>query len=414
MKTFFEVLGFIASKKKILLAAAIIFSAVASGIMMYEKNLSATIDGSYDNVPEGVTNYTYTIDGLSSAAVDDTSFRDEVSYYKILKAGSTYSYSAYLNTTATLPKLKNKSLAINANEDGSAPEAGYKVKVLFVDKATIAGTALADTLNPYFDMSTDYDKSVPAIFGVNWQSEGYNIENDRITMKTTVNTYDLVPYGYVPYDTIITLGRQEYNLNDYVVIPLIEVDKCKFPERQSELERWHKIYSILTGGSLQSSESANTVQKELFEVVKKEGLTGNILIKAADYNSRYIFRDDLDGVLKTVSSAAIIAIIFNGLLLLLYTIFNFNSNTKYFYVQTILGNSKVVLVIANLFIFGIYFVAAAGCGCGVAVLMGKVLGTKVASFMYIIKPQLIMTAVACVITVVRFLVYDAGKAQRKV
>ncbi|MDD6101616.1 MAG: hypothetical protein PUB67_00715 [Clostridiales bacterium] len=414
MKTFFDMLGFMISKKKALLAIALIFSTAAMSLMMYEKNLSATIDGSYDNVPEGVTTYSYTIEGIDKNSVNDTSIRDEISYYKILKNGRSFSYNTYLNTSATLPRLKNKGLAVNANEDGSAPEAGYKVRVLFVDKATIAGTKLEPLLEPCFDIATDYDKSVPAIFGTYWQGEGYNVGADRVTVKTTVNTYDLVPYGYTEHDTIVTVGREEVNLNDYIIIPLIEVDKCKFPDRQSELERWHKIYTIMINGYIKSDKSANTVQKELFEAVKNEGTSGKILIKSADFNSRYIFRDDLDGMLKTVSAAAIIAIIINGIVVLLYSFYNFNSNQKYFYIQMLLGNSKLVLAAANILIYVAYFACASGLGCVAALLMGKVLGTKVASFSSIIIAQAAISAVAAAMTLLRFMIYDAGKAHRRV
>lgn len=415
MKGFFEVFGYVALKRKVLLIVAIIFSIIASALVMYEKNVSITINGSYDSLPEGETNYLYTIDGLDNiVSVDETVIRDEQTYYKLLKRGTTYSYNTYLNTTAYISKLSEKSIATNLDANGNPTSSGYRVKVLFVDQATVKGTGLEAMITPLFSEVTDYDKYVPCLLGSKWIHENYNLKNDRITMKTTMNNYDFAPMDYIPEGTEITVGRINVKLDDYVVVPLIEVDNCKFPDRQSELERWHKIYSVLIGGYIKSDKSANAVQKELFSMVNNEQLPYKIYIKSADYNSRYIFRDDLDGIMQSTKAAGTVALFFNAFILLVYALVNFGGNTRYFRIQSILGKTKFVMILASLLVIVMYFFAAVICGQGAAMIMGKVLGTKVAPASNVIYPQLMISGAVAFILLIRCLIFNPYKDQRRV
>ena len=435
MKRFFDEFSVMMSKRRHLLFLIIVWSIFAITLFAFGKGLDSTTESSFGKNTEGLTEYAYELEAKNDKNVinaDALTMRMKLN--KLLSENPDFDYYSYYKTTGTVTELVNKGLDISDKKDNQQTDnetaRNHLIQVMFLDKGAAKRGGFADLFMQCFEGDLDYDAKIPTMVGYGWQAEkisaaegGYPVSVQfaefRISCKGII--YDESSRAGEENDAaaIINLGGKNYNLHNYVVIPLRDLGSANStnPTANDQARRayWCKIYDLRNNGRIISDLTPDSLQKKIDELLVKEGLSDSFVIhiKGAHYTNKLLFSDKLETMRTTVRKVSKVSLVLALLMLVAYMVFSVSKNQRYEFLMYINGTGKIEMWIINLMQIVIWMFFTVALSYGLYFGIVKILNIDYVKLPVFIKPAAIIAVVALVAHTIRLAFWDAGRMIRK-
>jgi hypothetical protein len=339
-------------------------------------------------------------------------------------------FVSYCLTTAetSVENVSDYTLAVNsALKDVTSEEelaelnlGKYDLNVLFVDKETAKYLGIFDLVSGLFGgaVTSDYNENVPVIMGYGWVGEAHQLNEALFDIDVEVSgedyTYTINAYSFLPPSSSVTIDGVTIDLDNYIIIPMLDLTNDNMPARMDTIRRWSAVCTMRNNGlgKLYSTLSANSLQKELYDMADEQKLDYTLIIKDADYNSSIIFRDDLNIMEKNVKKVSNVFLAVSVLLMIIYIVVNFIGSKKFIYMAMLTGTSKTSLTFKGV-VQLMFYVAAVGI-CTYAGNYGicKVLQMSLGDISVIVPAVAILAVICAVLHCILYASYDPFRAQR--
>jgi hypothetical protein len=435
MKRFLKEYGNITASGRSLYYIAVVFTVISMIIMMYGEGIKATVSDAYQSTDGTVNEYEFQVN--SDAEESDEEITINSKYLKSQAAYTEFLYSienadfvSYCLTTAetSVENVSDYTLAVNsALKDVTSEEelaelnlGKYDLNVLFVDKETAKYLGIFDLVSGLFGgaVTSDYNENVPVIMGYGWVGEAHQLNEALFDIDVEVSgedyTYTINAYSFLPPSSSVTIDGVTIDLDNYIIIPMLDLTNDNMPARMDTIRRWSAVCTMRNNGlgKLYSTLSANSLQKELYDMADEQKLDYTLIIKDADYNSSIIFRDDLNIMEKNVKKVSNVFLAVSVLLMIIYIVVNFIGSKKFIYMAMLTGTSKTSLTFKGV-VQLMFYVAAVGI-CTYAGNYGicKVLQMSLGDISVIVPAVAILAVICAVLHCILYASYDPFRAQR--
>jgi hypothetical protein len=435
MKRFLKEYGNITASGRSLYYIAVVFTVISMIIMMYGEGTKATVSDAYQSTDGTVNEYEFQVN--SDAEESDEEITINSKYLKSQAAYTEFLYSienadfvSYCLTTAetSVENVSDYTLAVNsALKDVTSEEelaelnlGKYDLNVLFVDKETAKYLGIFDLVSGLFGgaVTSDYNENVPVIMGYGWVGEAHQLNEALFDIDVEVSgedyTYTINAYSFLPPSSSVTIDGVTIDLDNYIIIPMLDLTNDNMPARMDTIRRWSAVCTMRNNGlgKLYSTLSANSLQKELYDMADEQKLDYTLIIKDADYNSSIIFRDDLNIMEKNVKKVSNVFLAVSVLLMIIYIVVNFIGSKKFIYMAMLTGTSKTSLTFKGV-VQLMFYVAAVGI-CTYAGNYGicKVLQMSLGDISVIVPAVAILAVICAVLHCILYASYDPFRAQR--
>lgn len=417
MKRFFSEFGFVMKNRKHFFFMVVVWTILSVVTLAYGISLKNTVNAAFAEEKSGMRAVNYEIEAEENLIISAEILNQEVQLNNLLCNNEKFTYSVYLDTTATIAKLNNLELAVNAEStaDGEAAEGqkSYKVKVLFVDKTTAEQAGLTGAMF-LFDAANDYDQSVPMLLGNGWTSEVTQEGLPAEELITEIDNYKMNSLSFMAPETTFSHSGTEIVLDNYILIPLSELTDENFPTTQDGRKRWYDIYRIKNQGSIHTDMSPNTLQKYLDDLMEESKLPYRLLVEGAEHDNRLLFRDDVNEITKLVVTIGYAALAVAFLLLVGYLIVNYSISSRYLFLSYLTGTGKVEFIFVSALQIIIYFVFTVIPAYILLFGLSRITSVNMTAVKYVVLPVVILAIVGMITNIVRIVLWDAGKKLRSV
>jgi hypothetical protein len=436
MRRFLKEYGNITASGRSLYFIAVVFTVISMIIMMYGEGIKATVRDAYQETDGTVKEYAFQVssdtneDEDEEVTINSKYLKSQAAYTDFLYSIENADFVSYCLTTAetSVDNVSDYTLAVNsALKDITSEEeleelnlGKYDLNVLFVDKETAEYLGIFNLVSGLFGgaVTSDYNENVPVIMGYGWSNEGIQLGEDAMDIDVEVAgedyTYTINAYTFLPPSSSVTIDGVTIDLDNYIIIPMLDLTNDNMPARMDTIRRWSSVCTMRNNGlgKLYSTLSANSLQKELYDMADDQELDYKLIIKDADYNSSIIYRDDLETMESNVKKVSNVFFAISILLMLVYIVVNFYGSKKYIYMAMLTGTSKFSLTLKGV-VQLVFFVIAVGI-CSYAGNYGicKILQMSVGDISKVVSPIVILAIVCAIVHCVLYTIYDPFKAQR--
>lgn len=417
MKRFFSEFGFVMKNRKHFFFMVVVWTVLSIVTLAYGISMKNTVKAAFAEEKSGMRAVSYEIEAEENLVISAEILNQEVQLNNLLCNDEKFTYCTYFDTTATIAKLNNLELAVNAEStvDGEVAEGqkSYKVKVLFVDKSTAEQSGLTGTMF-LFDAANDYDQSVPMLLGNGWTSEVTQEGLPAEELITEIDNYKMNSLSFMAPGTTFSHSETEIVMDNYILIPLSELTDENFPTTQDGRKRWYDIYRIKNQGSIHTDMSPNTLQKYLDDLMEESKLPYRLLVEGAEHDNRLLFRDDVNEITKLVITIGYAALAVAFLLLVGYLVVNYSISSRYLFLSYLTGTGKVEFIFVSALQIIFYFVFTVVPAYILLFGLSRITSVNMAAVKYVVLPVAILAVLGMITNIVRIVLWDAGKKLRSV
>lgn len=417
MKRFFSEFGFVMKNRKHFFFMVVVWTVLSIVTLAYGISMKNTVKAAFAEEKSGMRAVSYEIEAEENLVISAEILNQEVQLNNLLCNDEKFTYCTYFDTTATIAKLNNLELAVNAEStvDGEVAEGqkSYKVKVLFVDKSTAEQSGLTGTMF-LFDAANDYDQSVPMLLGNGWTSEVTQEGLPAEELITEIDNYKMNSLSFMAPGTTFSHSETEIVMDNYILIPLSELTDDNFPTTQDGRKRWYDIYRIKNQGSIHTDMSPNTLQKYLDDLMEESKLPYRLLVEGAEHDNRLLFRDDVNEITKLVITIGYAALAVAFLLLVGYLVVNYSISSRYLFLSYLTGTGKVEFIFVSALQIIFYFVFTVVPAYILLFGLSRITSVNMAAVKYVVLPVAILAVLGMITNIVRIVLWDAGKKLRSV
>lgn len=396
----------------------VIWTILSAVTFSYGIGLESTVDSVFADGGKGTETVSFQIEGDENVVISASVLQQEIRLNDILNNDENFSYCFYLNTTSTVNSLLNTELAVDADQNAEEGEhadgqKSYKIRTLFLDEKTAEQAGL-DSLLYLFDISADYNSSVPMALGFEWFNGNSAMDSFSEEIVTEIDNYKMQMCGYINAGTVFQMDGVEILLDKYMVVPLGDLSESDFPDTQEGRKRWYDVYRVKNQGYISSDMSPNALQKYLDDLMEENGLSYRLLVEGADHGNRLIFRNDIGEITDIVTIVGYGALALSLLLLMVYLITNYSIGSRYLFLSYLTGTGKAEFIFVGLMQLLTYFVLSAVPAFAVAFGLCRITSVDMPAYRYIILPAAVLAGIGAAVNTVRIILWDAGKKLRNI
>lgn len=417
MKRFSNEFRFMMKNRKHFFFLIVVWSVLAVSTLAYGLSLKNTVSQAFVKGDGKLNAYNFEIEGEEKTVISNEVLKQEVALNELLCNDEKLSYCTYINTTCTMAGLGNLELSVDADsnsiEEPSDGQKSYKVRLLMVDYQTAVSSGLEQYTN-LFKFTNDYGKSAPVVIGSEWADEIFKSGNSSREIITGVDSYTIQPMGVLSANTTFTHGEAEIVLDKYIVFPLGSLTDENFPTTQNGRNSWYDIYRVKNQGTIHTDMTANNLQKYLDELMEKNELPFRLLVKGSDHDNKILFKDNAESIALMVINVGYVALVMAALMMIFYLIKNYDISSSYLFLSYITGTGKVEFIFVSLLHMIVFFILSTVPSYVIVILITKLTASSAVGVESVCIPVAIITIVGMMTTIVRILLWDAGKKLRTI